>query len=307
MPQEDSYIREIEEQAVELAQGAGDILLHSFQRPLAVEYKDQKHKQDPVTSADRQCEAYLKEEVAHRFPHHAIVGEEGAGKGTEAAQFTWLVDPLDGTVNFLNGLPIYACSICVLDGGTPVAAAVFLPWPGLSGGKVLHARIHGGAWDGPQSLKVAEEESPTHTRLAALAGQLRWQCHLRRALRHNLGEPRSPGTISYELALVAAGTFQYGLFAAPQAWDVAAGILLVQEAGGLVLTRVKGQRSWQPFRSFAFPGQSGFPTPDDLRGWRAPIIAGNPQVAQFVARGLSPRRHPLARLLRYLRRAQGTR
>src|SRR5207244_8303125 len=82
--------------------------------PLDVAYKG-KGKADPVTEADRAVEAYLAEAVAARFPHHAVLGEEGKEQGEDPGhEFEWIVDPLDGTLNFINRLPFFAVSIGVL-------------------------------------------------------------------------------------------------------------------------------------------------------------------------------------------------
>ena len=134
MPLDADALRDIEEQTVELAWRAGAVLLEHFQTPLHVEYKGRRAGSAPVTEADRRVEALLQEELARRFPDHAVVGEEGAGKGSAASSLTWALDPLDGTMNFLNGLPVYASSIGLLEEGRPVVGAVFIPsYPGLAG------------------------------------------------------------------------------------------------------------------------------------------------------------------------------
>ncbi len=298
---DDGQLSELERQAVELAWGAGNILLEHYQGTLEVEYKDKERERDPVTQADRRAEAYLTEEIQRRFPGHGIVGEEGAGEGTEAAELTWVLDPLDGTTNFLNGLPVFASSIALLQRGAPVVAAVFLPWPGAQGGRVLHAHRGGGSFDGQRPLRVFRAERPLSGRLVSVPAGLGWAFRLRRPLRDRPGEPRVGGSIAYELALVADGVYQYGLFGAPHAWDVAAGILLVQEAGGAVLTRRRGRRGWQPFATFAATEGSPPLGQKELREWQAPLLAGDAALTQFVADHLQPRRRPWLRLLRRLR------
>ena len=129
---DDAQLQELEQHAIALARGAGQILLEHFQKALEVEYKSTDKEHDPVTEADRRVEAYLKEKIERYLPSHGIVGEEGTGEGTETTEFTWVIDPLDGTTNFLNGLPIFASSIALLHRGEPIAAAVYLPWPTCS-------------------------------------------------------------------------------------------------------------------------------------------------------------------------------
>ena len=166
----DAQLQELEQHAIALARGAGHILLEHFQKPLEVEYKSKDKEHDPVTEADRRAETYLKEEIERHLPGHGIVGEEGAGEGTEVTEFTWVIDPLDGTTNFLNGLPAFASSIGLLHQGVPAVAAVYLPWPTAQAGRVLHARRGGGSREGEQVLQVTRVGA-SHT---GPAGQRAW-------------------------------------------------------------------------------------------------------------------------------------
>ncbi|MSP78970.1 MAG: inositol monophosphatase [Dehalococcoidia bacterium] len=281
----------IERQLVDIAWDSGRILLDRFQHPLQVEWKGKYEGDDPVTEADRHAETFVKEELARRFPSHGIVGEEGAGTGTQAAVYTWVVDPLDGTTNFLNGLPAFACSIGLLERGVPVVAAIFIPWPNREGGRVLHARAGGGTWDGDRRIQL-KAQPPESGRLMVLPrGPFRIGPPLSRAT----GERRSVGSVAYEMAMTTEGVYRYVLFTSPRAWDVAAGVLLVQEAGGAVYTRAPKAKAWSSFTSFSTKeGDSGAKTPgqDDLRKWGRPILAGNADAARIAAESLRPH-HPM--------------
>jgi len=120
---------EIEAAAVEFARGAGDLLAGHFGRALSVEYKD-KAQQDPVTAADKETQAYLVDQITRRFPEHGILGEEddaSADGERSAADYLWVLDPLDGTTNFAHGFPVFAVSIAYEEGGEVVAGAVLDP------------------------------------------------------------------------------------------------------------------------------------------------------------------------------------
>ena len=302
----ESLVMEIEAKAVEMARQAGKLLQGHFGRSLDVEYKDKK-KQDPVTSADKESQTYLCEAILERFPEHGIVGEEGPDEDgdTPAPDFLWILDPLDGTTNFLNGLPMYAVSIGVLHRGTPLAGALFIPWPGENGGFVLHARKGGGAWMDGEPISIPQSEGPETNRLTGLPASFGAQFRLRKGLRRHVGQVRLTGSIAYELALTACGVLQYSVFGGPRIWDVAAGVLVVMEAGGTVLVRHKRSHRWEPLISLGPFWEGGPPSLKGVRNWTAPMIAGNTQVAPFVAANLQ-RRFPLsarvARLLRKLRR-----
>ena len=287
MPLDGQALREIEEQAVDLARQAGAVLLEHFQTPLHVEYKGRRAGSAPVTEADRRVEELLHQELARRFPDHAVVGEEGAGAGSDAAALTWAIDPLDGTTNFLNGLPIYASSIGLLEDGRPVVGAVFLPWPGPRHGRVLHARRGGGAWEGDVPLRVAPGASPAPGRAVVLPWLRSGRFQPQGELRHSPGERRSLYSFAYEIALAAEGTYQYALFPTPHIWDVAAGMVLVREAGGDVLTQQRGSSDWRPFRAIKSDDADGPPGQDALRTWVEPILVGNPDMVRYVAGNLT--------------------
>jgi myo-inositol-1(or 4)-monophosphatase len=289
----------IERFAVELAWGVGQLLLEYFQKPIDVEYKSKERQRDPVSEADRQAETFIKEQVSKRFPDHGIIGEEGAGEGDEIADCTWVVDPLDGTTNFVNGFPVFASSIAMLDKGVPVVAAIFIPWPSQSRGVVLHAHKGGGSWDGEKKLQVRSGDQIIPN---GLVGVPRWfdrMFTLGGFLQPSQGERRVSGSVVYELAMVASGVLQYSVHRSPYIWDVAAGILLVQEAGGGILTRGQRGNDWHSFEAFSFPYQES--TQQDMRLWQAPILAANPERVRLLGGSLTPRRYRIRPLIRRLR------
>ena len=157
-------LAEIEAKAVELAGEVGKIVQGCFGVPMEIEYKDEM-KRDPVTSVDKESQAYLYEAISRYFPDHDILGEEGShSEEASASDFLWVLDPLDGTTNFLSGLPVYAVSIGVLHRGTPVAGALFIPWPGKDAGYVLHARKGAGAWKGEERISMPPPLCPPSPR-----------------------------------------------------------------------------------------------------------------------------------------------
>ena len=315
-------ILEIESHAVELARGAGEILAGHFGRRIEVEFKDDKQR-DPVTAADKSTQAYLAAEITRRFPGHGILGEEATEEEKQSEEPSrdtlWVLDPLDGTTNFLNGLPVFASSIGVIHRGRPVAAALYIPWPADGGGFVLHCRKGGGTRIAPlvsnggaddEPVKVLETEQPIPNRLIGLPGYFGVSNRFTGGLAGKEGEPRTTGSIAYELAMTARGVMQYGIFGAPRMWDMAGGALAVQEAGGTVMTRFKGEREWHPLESLVPTWDEKTPTMKELRAWVAPLVAGNNHLAPLIANNvrrrfsLRAKLRPLARALRGKRRSQ---
>ena len=297
-------LREIEAAAVALAWGAGRILADYFGRQLSIEYKD-KNQRDPVTSADKAAQEYLVNEISRLFPSHGILGEEGSDATDPtgpAPDFLWVLDPLDGTTNFLNGLPVYASSIGVLHRGRPAAGALYLPWPTPGGGFVLHCRQGGGTkcvlaeGAAGQAVSVYASEKPVANRLIGLPGYFVQTTRFGKAVGKSPGELRTTGSIAYELAMTACGVLQYAVIGAPRMWDMLAGAMAVQEAGGVVMTRLKGEKQWRPMDSLVPTWEAQPPTLKELRQWVAPLVAGNRPVAPLIARNMRARFRPLAQL-----------
>ena len=284
---EPSLLEELETHATKLAREAGALLLDYFQQDLRVEYKSKGH-QDPVTEADRASEALLIDGIAARFPNHGILSEERPETIGADADLLWVLDPLDGTTNFVNRYPCFGVSVGVLHRGVPVVAALFIPSPVATAGQVLHARLKGGAFLDDTAIHVFDKEEPTRAGLLTMPAYFWSQFRISRDMARRLGDVRTTGSIAYEMALVAAGVFQYAAFGAPKIWDVAAGVLIIKEAGGEALLRKSRPRRWEPLLSFLEP-DAGLPSDGDLRKWATGLLVGNPSVADFVARNLRPR------------------
>ena len=302
----DSTARNIEAAAVEFARGAGTILTGHFGQTISIEYKD-KNQQDPVTTADKETQAYLEGQIAERFPDHGILGEEDDAEkdgDTRAPDFLWVLDPLDGTTNFMNGLPLYASSIGVLYRGRPLVGAVYVPWPNAQGGIVVHCRAGGGAYRDGDPVSVFQTDKLRGDRLVGVPGFFGVSTRFGKGLKGQpLGQVRVSGSIAYELVLTALGIMQFSIIGAPRMWDMLGGALAVREAGGTVMTRLPGQRRWQPMDSLVPAWQDQPPTMAELRKWVAPLVASNPTLAPLIANNLRNRRRPIRNAWRKVKRA----
>lgn len=302
---QDADLRQIERDAIEIARTAGAMLLGYFRGPLEVTYKSE-NRRNPVTNADHAVDAYVRAEIARRYPAHAIVTEEHADTAATApSDVVWVVDPLDGTSNFLNGVPMFGVLIGVLERGKPVAGAIFVPDIARPEGRVLHARADGGAYDEDTRLTLATATSTAaaddaRRAIGALPSFGLRMFAFQPKVRRSLGDIRTTGCVAYEFVLMARGALHYAVFSGPRAWDVAAGIVVLQEAAGAVLAyRARGAR-WEPFAGFV--GRNGTAlTPAQLRQWQGLLVAGTPKAAAFVAHGMRPRSFWWRRTLRWLR------
>jgi myo-inositol-1(or 4)-monophosphatase len=221
------------EAAVEIAQQAGKILVEELSRPLDIAYKGDEV--DIVTQADKRSEKFIVERLTNYFPEHAIAAEEGTGhESASASEFRWHVDPLDGTTNFAHGYPCFCVSIALAQRDTLLAAAVFNPFYNEL---FTAARGEGATFNG-KKIRVSKNATLS-TSLLCTGFPVRNRKDTPNLqyygdfTQHSHGVRRD-GSAALDLASVAAGRFdgfwEFGL----AKWDVAAGILLIEEAGGKV-------------------------------------------------------------------------
>lgn len=297
----------LEQSATEAAQAAGAYIASRFGTPLQVSDKSKGAMSDLVTDVDRASQKLVASLTVDKFPGHMLLGEEDAPENElPAAEFVWAVDPVDGTTNFVNGLPIHAVSIGVLHRGVPVAGAVWVPWPHSgAAGQVFHARAGGGAWFGSRRLAIVDPANgaPVNGRLSSVPGGLRWAYRVGKPLKRGIGEPRVGGSTAYETAMVAAGVFQFSVSGGgSRVWDYAATSLLVKEAGGAVYW-LNPEGCFIPFSGWSQDYSNNLQTSLRLRRWSGPMLMAAPIVAAFVAANVKLRRPSvLSRIRRKLAR-----
>ncbi len=205
---------------------------------LRICYKDARA--NLVTVADRRSQDAVTSVIRDSFPGHAIVGEEGAAGDPDAAD-VWYVDPLDGTTNFAHGLPFYCVSVALRSGGETVAGAVYdVPRDEMfaasrGGGATVNGEPVGVSAVGrlDRALVVAQAQSVDPAEIRAYAD-------LVGRLMSVAGGLRSLGSPALTLCAIAAGRLEAYCEHAMDAWDIAAGQLILEEAGGL-LTRFDGR------------------------------------------------------------------
>ncbi|MSQ07988.1 MAG: inositol monophosphatase [Dehalococcoidia bacterium] len=299
---DDALLARLEHAAVDAARQAGALVAGRFGGVLEVSNKGKVAGADLVTDVDRASQKLIESLTVERFPGHMLLGEEDApAEPPPAADWVWAVDPIDGTTNFVNGLPVHAVSVAVLHRGKPVAGAVWVPWPADGGaGAILHARVGGGAWfipaaaqgRGARRLEIKQPEgdgAPITGRLSGLPAWLFWAYRVGKPLRKAMGEPRVSGSTAYESAMVAAGVMQFSVSGSgSHVWDYAATSLLVLEAGGAVFLP-DGKGGWARFEGWRQPYTNERATMTALRDWAGSVIMSTPGTAAFLAANLSPR------------------
>lgn len=205
--------------AIKAARSAGKIAAQAIDRMdrIKIERKTESIG-DYVTDVDKACEQEITKIILEAYPSHGLLGEEGANKESEDIKKTrWIIDPIDGTFNFIHGVPLFAISIGVEVNGSLEHGLVFNP---ISGELFTASRGEGAMLDSRRirvSGCASMEDALVSTRFHNPA--------------HDL---RRLGAASLDLAFVAAGRFDGYIEKNLKPWDIAAGVLIVKEAGGFV-------------------------------------------------------------------------
>jgi myo-inositol-1(or 4)-monophosphatase len=213
-----------------MAREAGSLLMEYFRQHVKIEYKGDV---DLVTVADRKSEALILERIRHQFPTHDVMGEEGARIET-GSEYKWYVDPLDGTTNFAHSFPVFCVSLAVEHRGQRVAGVIYDP----TRDEMFTAELGSGARLNGQPMHVSTignlGESlvgtgfPSHKRHKNPNIYFYHQITLR---THGV---RRAGSAALDLCNVASGRFDGYWEFNLNPWDTAAGVLMVEEAGGKV-------------------------------------------------------------------------
>lgn len=190
---------------------------------------------DFVSNADLAAEKIIEEELKLARPDYGFLMEEGGSKKGVDPQHRWIVDPLDGTTNFLHGIPFFAVSIALERDGNIVAGVVYNP----AMDELYVAERGAGAYLNDRRMRVAGRADMSETVIGTgipFMGHGDHERHIReqKAVMGKVAGIRRPGAAALDLAFVAAGRFDGFWEHNLNAWDMAAGIILIREAGGLV-------------------------------------------------------------------------
>ena len=254
--------------AVRAARAAGQIILRYMNRldGLAI---IEKQRMDFASEVDRAAEAEIIRELKRAFPGHAILAEESGMQGS--GKHVWVIDPLDGTHNYLRGFPHFCVSIGMLENGEPMHAVVFDPLRD----ELYTASRGDGVYLNDRRIRVSKRTELSGAMLATgfpfrQRAHLAPQLDMTRALLADAEDIRRTGSAALDLAYVASGRFDGYFEIGLNPWDMAGGCLLVREAGG---------------RFCDFMGRDGIPASGNL-------VAGNLKVVDAMLAAMKPQIPP---------------
>lgn len=253
--------------AVRAARRAGDTILRYLGRLESLEVAT-KSRNEFVTEVDRLAEQEIVQTIRRNYPDHGVLAEESGRHGNRNSEFLWVIDPLDGTTNFIHGVPIFSVSVALQHRGRLEHGVIYDP---MRQELFTASRGEGAQLDG-RRIRV----SRTHALEQALIGtgfpyrsKALWvdrYLEMLQVIMDRSAGVRRPGSAALDLAYVAAGRFdgfwEFGL----QPWDMAAGVLLIREAGGMA---------------------GGLTGEDDFEA-NGNIVAGNPKIFAALLETIRP-------------------
>ena len=254
--------------AARAARSAGNVILRYMNRIDGLHVVE-KQQMDFVSEVDKLAEAEIVKELRRAYPDHAILAEESGATGK--GPLTWVIDPLDGTHNYLRGIPHFCVSIALLEKGVPIHAVVFDPLRD----ELYTASKGDGAYLNDRRMRVGKRENLGGAMIATgfpfrQREHLGPQLDMTRAILGQAEDIRRSGSAALDLAYVAAGRYDGYFEIGLKPWDMAAGVLLVHEAGG---------------RYGDFAGRDGIPASGN-------IIAGNLNVAKAMVDAIGQQATP---------------
>lgn len=222
------------EKVIEVAQEAGKFIAEERKSFLneSVEYKDVNNV---VSYVDKQAELMIVEKLRNMLPQAGFITEEGTADSSDLEAYNWIIDPLDGTANFIHGVPNYSVSLALAYGKKVILGVVYH----IPGNETFHAIADGGAFRNGIQIKVSQLSKLGESLLATGFPYYKFDkmnnyLAILESLMQKTHGLRRFGSAAIDLAYVACGYFdgffEYNL----NSWDMAAGVLLIQEAGGVV-------------------------------------------------------------------------
>jgi myo-inositol-1(or 4)-monophosphatase len=223
------------------ARAAGDRLSQDFAEIATLEIKHKNGPADPFTIADVRAEQTVKAILSEAYPDYGFLGEEGGLVAGADPGNTWICDPLDGTANFLIGLPIWAVNVALQRDGEIVAGVTYVPMQG----ELFRAEKGQGAFLNDRPITVSNRQGLEQAVLSVgipfmgKARHAQFHAEMQR-LTDKVSGVRRLGAGAVDMAYVACGRFDAYWEQSVSAWDMAAGAVIVREAGGVVTDTLGG-------------------------------------------------------------------
>ncbi len=282
-----SFTKKLKNVLLEASNAASEFVINNFEGDFDVFNKGIIEGENLVTSIDKKSQEIVYEVMIKNFPDHVLLGEEESEYNEKKTKdWMWIVDPIDGTTNYVNKLSIFAISIAILFKGTPVASSITIP--SIKNKKtIMYAIKDQGTWINNKKININHSfDVPKKGILSVTPKWLKNKFTLSDKLIGNLGEIRNIGSTCYELFLVANNQMQYAISGYAHTWDFAAGILLIKEAGGSVMKYSEKENKFINFEGWSKGYLNDEETYSSMQNWKGLILSGNKKIVNHISNNI---------------------
>tara|TARA_B000000460_G_scaffold234250_1_gene194610 strand:+ start:906 stop:1799 length:894 start_codon:yes stop_codon:yes gene_type:complete len=247
--------------------------------------KNQITGDNPVTEIDLKTQNLITSRINRKFPKHAILGEEGESKKVVKSDYLWIIDPIDGTKNFINALPLYCVSIAVMFKGNIVAGGIGLPW---KNNFIISAYEGSGLQSSSAKKYLAKNCKPSAGLITFAPTYFQRSYRIKTNFLKFSGEIRNLGSTAAELALVANGNAQLALSGYAFIWDFAAAWILVKESNKKIFFGNMNDNKWQDINPWKKYFNNGLYELEKLKNWRGKFMACQRDHSEFLLNNIKP-------------------
>ena len=271
---------------IECVEDSLSLIRKSSKDILNIKDKNEIIGDNPVTQIDLNSQDLIIKKIKTQFPNHEILGEEGKQDKIVKSDFLWVIDPIDGTKNFINQIPFFCVSIAIMYKGEIIGGAVGLPWEETS---IIYAMKNEGI-NSNFSQKNSQElkNHPVPGILSFAPTYFNLSYVVKNKFYKNSGELRNFGSAAAEIALVANGNAQLALSGYAFCWDFAAAWILIKESKKSIFYGNMEKNIWEdtnPWRKYYKDGSYNLET---LKKWRGKFFASNKEIEAFILKNIKP-------------------
>ena len=275
----------IKDLLIELIDESLNLIKKSENIDYKIKDKNQITGDNPVTEIDLKTQNLITSRINRKFPKHAILGEEGESKKVVKSDYLWIIDPIDGTKNFINALPLYCVSIAVMFKGNIVAGGIGLPW---KNNFIISAYEGSGLQSSSAKKYLAKNCKPSAGLITFAPTYFQRSYRIKTNFLKFSGEIRNLGSTAAELALVANGNAQLALSGYAFIWDFAAAWILVKESNKKIFFGNMNDNKWQDINPWKQYFNNGLYELEKLKNWRGKFMACQRNHSEFLLNNIKP-------------------
>lgn len=271
---------------IECIEESLNLIKKSSKEILKIKDKNEITGDNPVTQIDLDSQNLIINNINKKFPNHEILGEEGKEEKIVKSDFLWIIDPIDGTKNFINQIPFFCVSIAIVYKGEIIGGAVGLPWEKNS---IIYAMKNEGISSNFSQKNYQDlKKYPVAGILSFAPTYFNLSYIVKNQFYKNSGELRNLGSAAAEMALVANGNAQLALSGYAFCWDFAAAWILIKESKKSIFYGNMKKNIWEDINPWKKYYDDGYYNLELLKKWRGKFFASNKEIQDFILKNIKP-------------------